>query len=206
MKKLFALILPLFLLFACTKPQEEQTITEQKQNMMNETKKALVVFFSKTGENYGVGNIKIGNTHKVAMEIARQTNATLFEIKPVKPYPDGYKDCVDVAKEEKTNNARPAIKGKVENMAEYDVIYLGYPNWWGDAPMPVYTFLESYDLTGKTIYPFVTHEGSGMGHSEESLKNALPKSEIREGLVIYGHTAQSDAPFVEKSVKNWLNK
>lgn len=205
MKKLFALILPIFLLFACTKPQQEQTITEN-QTMENENKKVLVVFFSKTGENYGVGNIKIGNTHKVAMEIARQTNGTLFEIKPVKPYPDGYQDCVDVAKEEKTNNARPVIKGKVENMAQYDIIYLGYPNWWGDAPMPVYTFLESYDLTGKTIYPFATHEGSGLGRSEEMLKQALPKSEIKEGLAIYGHIAQNDAPFVEKTVRNWLNK
>lgn len=205
MKKLFALILPIFLLFACTKPQQEQTITEN-QTMENENKKVLVVFFSKTGENYGVGNIKIGNTHKVAMEIARQTNGTLFEIKPVKPYPDGYQDCVDVAKEEKTNNTRPAIKGKVENMAQYDIIYLGYPNWWGDAPMPVYTFLESYDLTGKTIYPFATHEGSGLGRSEEMLKEVLPKSTLKEGLAIYGHIAQNDAPFVEKTVRNWLNK
>ena len=206
MRKIFALIFLLFLLLACSKPQQEPTPAEVKQNMENEIKKVLVVFFSKTGENYGVGNIKIGNTHKVAMEIARQTNGTLFEIKPVKPYPDGYKECVDVAKEEKTNNARPAIKGKVSNMADYNVIYLGYPNWWGDAPMPVYTFLESYDLTGKTIYPFATHEGSGMGHSEENLQKALPGTEIKEGLAIYGHTAQSDAPFVEKTVKNWLNK
>ena len=207
MKKLLVFILPIFLLFACSKPQEEESkVNENTQKIVNENKKVLVAFFSRTGENYGVGHIKIGNTHKVAEEIARQTNGTLFEIKPVKKYPDGYKDCVETAKEEKTSKARPAIKGKVKNMEQYDIIYLGYPNWWNDAPMPVYTFLESYDFSGKQIYPFVTHEGSGIGNSEQSIKTALPKATVNAGLAIYGHTAQSDAPYVEKAVQNWLNK
>ena len=205
MKKIFALILPVLLLCACAKTPEGQNANENKQNM-NKEQKVLVAFFSKTGENYGVGNIKVGNTHKVAEEIARQTNGTLFEIKPVKAYPDGYQACVDVAKEEKTGKARPEITGKVDNMAQYDVIYLGYPNWWNDAPMPVYTFLESYDLHGKQIYPFVTHEGSSIGNTVNSLKEALPYATFNEGLAIYGHIAQNDAPFVEKTVKNWLDK
>ena len=205
MKKIFAFILPVFLLLACAKPQEGQKINENKESM-NKEQKVLVAFFSKTGENYGVGNITVGNTHKVAAEIARQTKGTLFEIKPVKEYPYGYQECVDVAKKEKTNKARPAIKGKVDNMAQYEVIYLGYPNWWNDAPMPVYTFLESYDLTGKQIYPFVTHEGSGIGNTVNFLKEALPNATVNEGLAIYGHIAQKDAPFVENAVKNWLNK
>ena len=90
-------------------------------------------------------------------------------------------------------------------MEEYDTIYLGFPIWWGDAPMPVYTFLESYNLSGKHIYPFATHEGSVMGHSESALKKVLHKSTIHKGLAIYGHTAQKDAQFVETAVKNWLN-
>lgn len=204
MKLSLTLLLPLLLCIGCTVKEQETVKTEEKHNMEN--KKVLVVFFSKTGENYGVGNIKIGNTHKVAEEIARQTNGTLFEIKPVKEYPNSYQDCVDVAKREKTNNDRPAIKGKVKNMEQYDTIYLGYPNWWNDAPMPVYTFLESYDLKGKQIYPFVTHEGSGVGNSVNSLKETFPNLIFDEGLAIYGHIAQNDAPFVEKTIKNWLNK
>lgn len=205
MKKIFTLILPLFLLVACAKPQEEQKVNENTKNVLN-NKKILVVFFSKTGENYGVGNIKIGNTHKVATEIAKQTKGTLFEIKPVKKYPDGYKDCVEVAKQEKNSKARPAIKGKVANIAQYDIIYLGFPNWANDAPMPVYTFLESYDLKDKQIYPFITHEGSGIGNTVNSLKETFPGLTFNDGLAIYGHIAQNDAPFVEKTVKNWLNK
>ena len=204
MKLSLTLLLPLLLCIGCTVKEQETAKTEGTHNMEN--KKVLVVFFSKTGENYGVGNIKIGNTHKVAEELARQTNGTLFEITPVKEYPNSYQDCVDVAKREKTNNDRPAIKGKVKNMEQYDTIYLGYPNWWNDAPMPVYTFLESYDLKGKQIYPFVTHEGSGVGNSVNSLKETFPNLIFDEGLAIYGHIAQNDAPFVEKTIKNWLNK
>jgi len=205
MKKILVVISLLFLLLACAKPQEEQKIKNDAQKM-NSNQKVLVVFFSKTGENYGVGNITVGNTHKVAAEIARQTNGTLFEIKPVVEYPIGYKDCVSVAKEEKAKKARPAIKNRVENITDYDVIYLGYPNWGNDAPMPVYTFLENHNLNNKQVYPFVTHEGSGIGNSIDLLKQAFPKLIFNEGLAMYGHIAQSDAPFVEKTVKNWLNK
>ena len=204
MKITFALLLPLFLAVSCNSQTEEYKI--KNKEIKPSAKKVLVVYFSHTGENYGVGYIKIGNTKKVAEEIARQTNGTLFEIEPIKPYPDKYKKCTDIAQEEFRKNARPAIRGKVENMDEYDTIYLGFPIWWGDAPMPVYTFLESYNLNGKHIYPFATHEGSVMGHSESALKKALPKAILHDGLAIYGHTAQSDAAFVEKTVKNWLNK
>lgn len=204
MKKIFALVLPLLLLFACAKPQEAQK-TEENTQRAKGNQKALVVFFSKTGENYGVGHIKVGNTHKVAAEIALQINGTLFEIKPVVEYPIGYKDCVEVAKKEKASKARPAIEENVKDIAQYDVIYLGYPNWGNDAPMPVYTFLESHNLNGKQVYPFVTHEGSGIGNSVNALKSAFPGLIFNEGLEIYGHIAQSDAPFVEKTVKNWLS-
>ena len=199
MKKLFIFLLSFVFAVACTAKTQE---AKKSEGTTPENKKVLVAFFSKTGENYGVGNIKIGNTHKVAQEIARQTNGTLFEIKPVKEYPDGYKECTEAAQEEFRNNARPKIKGYVENMDEYDMVYLGFPIWWGDAPMPVYTFLESYNFSGKQIYPFATHEGSVMGHSEEALKKALPKSTLHKGLAIYGHTAQKDAQFVQTAVKN----
>ena len=205
MKKIFAFIIPLFLLLACSNPQGEQKANENTPKMPND-KKVLIVFFSKTGENYGVGNIKIGNTHKVAMEIARQTNGTLFEIRPVQEYPIGYKDCVEVAKKEKASKARPAIKENVKDIAQYDVIYLGYPNWGNDAPMPVYTFLENNNLNGKQVYPFVTHEGSGIGNSVNALKGAFPGLIFNEGFVIFGHIAQNDAAYLEKAVKIWLDK
>ena len=202
MKTFLSLFLPLCLFIGCTKTQDSKPVQQESKP---KPQKVLVAFFSKTGDNYGVGSIKVGNTHKVAQEIARQTNGTLFEIKPVTPYPDAYKACTDVAQEEFKNNARPKIVGHVDNMDDYDTIYLGFPIWWGDAPMPVYTFLESYNMEGKQIYPFATHEGSVMGHSESALKKALPKSIVHKGLAIYGHTAQKDAQFVQTAVKNWLN-
>ena len=202
MKTILSLLLPLCLFIGCAKTQDSKP---QEAKPKHVPQKVLVVFFSKTGDNFGVGSIKVGNTHKVAQEIARQTNGTLFEIKPVKPYPDAYKACSEVAEVESKNNARPKIKGHVEDMEEYDTIYLGFPIWYLDAPMPVYTFLESYDLSGKEIYPFATHEGSAMGHSESALKKALPKSTVHKGLAIYGHTAQKDEQFVHTAVKNWLN-
>lgn len=93
-----------------------------------------------------------GHTANVAREIAAQTGGDLFEIKPAMPYP-GYDECLDVAKAEKNNNARPSIDGRVENMADYDVVFVGYPIWWYDAPMIVLSFLESYDFSGKTVIP-----------------------------------------------------
>lgn len=129
----------------------------------------LVVFFSRTGENYAVGNIEKGNTHIVAEIIAKEIGGKLFRIETVKPYPDEYKACVEVAKAEKENNTRPEVKGdvKVEN---YDIIFLGYPNWWGDMPMAVYTFIEKHNWNGKTVVPFCTHEGSGLSGTERKLK------------------------------------
>lgn len=113
--------------------------------------KILVAYFSRTGENYNVGVIEKGNTHIIAEIIAEETGANIFEIQPVNPYPDTYDECTDVAREEQNENARPEIVGSVDNMEQYDTVFIGYPIWWGDLPMVVYTFLESYDFSGKTI-------------------------------------------------------
>ena len=169
--------------------------------------KVLVAYFSHSGENYSVGDIKEGNTQKVANEIARQTGGTLFRIRAVDKYPAEYDACTQRAKNEQTTNARPALTARVENMDEYDVIYLGYPIWWGDMPMPVYTFLESYDFSGKTVHPFSTHEGSGLGRTETSLKEILPKTAIlKPGMSIKGHVAQKEPSAVFTAVRNWLDK
>ena len=118
--------------------------TAPKENIMKD-KKVLVAFFSRTGENYNVGNISKSNTHIIAEMIAGETNGKLFQIEPVKPYPDEYRACVDIAKTEKENKARPAVKEDIA-AEDYDVIFLGYPNWWGDMPMAVYTFINAYNM------------------------------------------------------------
>ena len=120
---------------------------------VNSGKKVLVAYFSKNGEQYSVGTIKKGNTEIIAEMIAAKTGGDTFEIKVVNDkYPKSYNDLINYAQTEKRNNERPEIAGKV-NVADYDVIFVGYPNWWGDLPMPVYTFLESYDFSGKTVIP-----------------------------------------------------
>lgn len=116
----------------------------------------LVAYFSLAGEQYGVGVVEEGNTGIIAHMIAEQTGADLFEIKPETPYPTIYQEILDVSRQEMADNVRPAITDTVENMDAYDTIFIGYPNWWGDMPMIFYNFLESYDLSGKTIVPFCT--------------------------------------------------
>ena len=119
----------------------------------------LVAYFSLAGEQYGVGVIEEGNTSIIAHMIAEQTGADLFEIEAAVPYPASHSELLDVSRQEMASSARPEIAGIVDNMDSYDTIFIGYPNWWGDMPMIVYGFLESYDLSGKTIVPFCTHGG-----------------------------------------------
>ena len=153
--------------------------------------KTLVAYFSRTGEQYGVGNITKGNTAILAEIIAEKTGGDLFEIKVVKDnYPNGYNPLVQFAKQEKQANARPEIEGRVENIDDYDTIFIGYPNWWGDMPMPVHTFLESYNFSGKKIHHFCTHEGSG------GLR--------REDFAIYGHIPQNNRAEAEEKVEAWI--
>ena len=143
-----------------------QTNQRKEQNMKE--KKILVAFFSRAGENYAVGHIEKGNTHIIAEMIAAETDGDLFHIEPVTPYPDDYTECTEVAKQELNVKARPAIKGDIK-VEDYDIIFIGYPNWWGDMPMPVYTFIEKHSWQGKTVIPFCTHEGSGLPGTENRL-------------------------------------
>ena len=167
--------------------------------------KSIVIYFSHTGENYSVGVIQEGNTAKVAKEIARQTGAALYEIKEAEPYPSVYRDCIKRAQKELQSKARPALKGEVPELSEYKTVYLGYPNWWGDAPMVVYSFLEKAKIDGKTILPFCTHEGSGLGSTARNLAKAFPKAKVEQkGLAMRGATAQKDADAVKKAVAEWL--
>lgn len=168
-----------------------------------ENKKTLVAFFSRAGENYAVGHIEKGNTHVVAEMIAAETGGDLFHIEPVTPYPDDYTECTEVAKRELNAKARPAIKGDIK-AEDYDIIFIGYPNWWGDMPMPVYTFIEKHGWQGKTVIPFCTHEGSGLSGTENKLKAACQGATVLKGLAVRGATAQNKREQARQSVKNWL--
>jgi flavodoxin len=152
--------------------------------------KTLIAYFSRTGEQYSVGNITKGNTAIVAEIIAEKTDGDLFEIKVVNDnYPNEYTPLIQFAKKEKQENARPEIIGDV-NIDNYDTVFIGYPNWWAEMPMPVYTFLEKYNLSSKKVYKFCTHEGSGGVHTDD--------------FALYGHIAQNERPQAEKKVSEWL--
>ncbi len=215
MKKIFASILSLTtLLFftACGNTAENKSQAGHEKSVVSATKttdsktpnKILVVYFSRTGDNYEVGNIEKGNTHIMADIIAETLGADTFEIKPVKPYPADYKECTEVAKEELAANARPAISGKVTNWQDYDTVFLGYPIWWSELPMPVYTFLESYDWNRKTIIPFCTSAGDVLTGKEDNITKYAKGAKLREGLGIRGKRAQDNLDSVKADVTKWL--
>ena len=167
--------------------------------------KSLVVYFSRADENYGVGTITEGNTAILAKMIASKTGSDIFEIVPEKAYPKNYRECTNVAKDEQRKNARPAYKGDIDTSG-YDTIYIGYPIWWGDLPMVCYTFLEKHDLSGKTIVPFCTHEGSGLSGTDGNIKKLYKNVTMKKALVMTGRTAQNNRSEAEKQVDGWLKK
>ena len=170
--------------------------------MILKDKKVLVAFFSHIGENYFGGEFKViskGNTHIAAEMIADFCNADLFEIKPEVEYSHVYKECVEEAKRDRLGDARPALK-EVKSVADYDVIFLGYPNWCGTMPMPVWTFLEGQDFTGKVVCPFCTNEGSKMGLSEKDLASLIPSAVLKAGFPIHGSTVKDAG----EEIKQWI--
>lgn len=153
--------------------------------------KALIVYYSYSG-----------NTRVIAQQIRQATGGDIFEIQPVNDYPKEYKAVVDQAKKEVNENYKPALKTKVENMEHYDVIFVGSPCWWYTIAPPVATFLSSYDFTGKTIVPFMTHEGSRMGHSEADIKKLCEGAVVLEGLPVRGGRVKEAG----NEVNQWLKK
>jgi flavodoxin len=157
---------------------------------MNKNGKTLVVFFSHTGENYSVGNIKVGNTKRVADAISELKGADQFEIVADKDYDMPYMDLINLATKEAKANELPSYKGKIDNIAQYDTIYIGGPVWWGTYPRVMFSFFCDYDLSGKVLIPFTTHEGSGLGNAREDLVKVYPQSHVLNGFSIYGHECQ----------------
>ncbi len=170
-------------------------------------KKILVAYFSRTGEEYGVGVITKGNTAVVADAIAEITGADKFEIKTVKAYPQAYRETTEIAKKEKESNARPEVAGKPTNLKDYDTVFLGYPIWWSDLPMVVYTFLENNDFNGKTIIPFCTSAGSYMTGKESRIADHANGAKVLDkGLGLPGRMSQDDPKAVKSEVEKWLKE
>ena len=163
---------------------------------------AIIVYFSREGNNYVNGsivNLKTGNTETAAKFIHELTGAELFKLEPAKQYSLDYTECTKEAQAEQRANARPEVKA-LPDISGYDVVYLGYPNWWGTCPMCVFTFLEANNWNGKTIKPFCTHEGSGMGHSESDIKKACSGATVKKGLAIHG----ADVAKSKSAIENWI--
>ncbi|WP_297149196.1 flavodoxin [uncultured Ellagibacter sp.] len=164
---------------------------------------SLVLVFSRAGENYGVGTVEVGNTMVLARMIAEKTGADLFEIERAEPYPDAYDACCDEAVDEKNSGARPEL-AEMPNLSGYDTVYLGFPCWWGDMPMPVYTAIEALDWGGKTICPFNTHAGSGEAGMFATVARKCAGATVTSGLTMSGTTAQNDRNTAESQIDNWL--
>ena len=181
------------------------SVDSAKQNADGKaSKRILVAYFSRTGENYNVGYIEKGNTRIMADMIAEAVGADTFEIKTVKPYPEDYKECTEVAKQELAEDARPALVGKMENWQDYDTVFLGYPIWWSYPPMAVYTFLESYDWSGKTVIPFCTSAGDVLTGKESDLPQYGKGMAIRDGLGLEGKRVQENPESAKADVMKWL--
>ena len=165
--------------------------------------KTLIAYYSRRGENYVNGdivNLPVGNTEVVAGVIQKLTGGETFQIETVKKYPADYNETTEVAQRELRAKARPELKSHVSNMGDYDVVILGYPNWWSTMPMAVYSFLEEYDLSGKAILPFCTHEGSGLGYSVSDIKKLCPGARVSRGLAIQGGSVHQ----AEGEMSAWL--
>lgn len=157
---------------------------------VSDSGKSLILYFSISG-----------NTETVANFIHDEVGGDILKLETVKTYKSDYDDLIDEAQEEQEKNERPELKTKI-NIAEYDIIFLGYPNWWGDMPMPLYTFLDDYDLSGKTIAPFITHGGSGLSATPTKIKKEEPNATVTEGLAVSGSNAKNS----KSTVKDWLSK
>ena len=201
-----------------TESGNSQSESTSEDSDVNDSKDSniLVAYFSRVGntewEN-GVDavasasiNIEngeyVGNAEVLAKMAQQATGGDLFLIQTEKTYPSDYRKTTDEAKVEQNNDARPALSSHVENMEKYDTVILIYPNWWGTLPQPLFSFLEEYDFTGKTILPLCTHEGSRMGSSESDIRSLCPNAALLDGLAVRGSSVSSAQSDVEEWIEN----
>lgn len=164
----------------------------------------LIVFYSRADENYVSGVLKhlaIGNTELVSSIIKEFIDADLFRLEQTHPYSKNYNECIVEAQSDQNRDARPELKVYPKSLEGYDTIYLGFPNFWSTMPMAVFTFLEHFDFNDKTIKPFCTHEGSGMGASENDIKQLCPNATVIKGLAILGSNVEQSRKAIERWVK-----
>lgn len=167
--------------------------------------KTLVIYYSRKGENYVNGSIKTlekGNTERIVEFIQNAVGADLFEVDTVKPYSEDYMTCIDEAKQELRAKARPELKESLSDVSQYDNIVVAGPCWWGTYPMAIFTQLDQLDFTGKTVFPVMTHEGSGQAGSVQALKKHCKGATVGEGLAIHG----ADAAQSESTVTAWAKR
>ena len=172
------------------------------QKMDFSGKKILIAYFSKRGENWWITDLqslKIGNTEKMAALIQKAIGGDTYRIVAKKEYPDGYYACCDVAKIERKNHERPELV-ESKKVDGYDIVFVGYPTWWGSLPMPMFTFLEANDFAGKILIPFNTSEGSGFGRGISDLEKACPGALLKTGLSLRGHDVEQK----EEEIISWL--
>ena len=178
----------------------EHIVISEKEN---DKPHILIVYFSRAGENWQVGNVEKGNTAVIEEYIEKNINADVFEIRPKTPYPESYNETLSIVTRERDNNERPDYIGKIDDLDQYDTVFLGYPIWYGGLPMIMYTFLENNDLGGKTIIPFSTHGGSGWGSTLSELKKLCPNSEFKDGFSVAGTNARNTD--TETKVTDWID-
>lgn len=167
----------------------------------------LIIYFSRKGENYVNGNVvnlEKGNTEIVAETIREAVGGDLFEIRTVRTYPDDYMECTEVAKEEQKQNARPELQAYLDSVDGYDNIVVAAPCWWGTCPYAVLTQIERLDLTGKKIYPVMTHEGSGLGSFPRTLKKSCRGAKIERGLAVHGAEAEASKDVIAAWAKKHI--
>ena len=191
-----------------------ETVSEQQMEPIADTGngKSLVVYFSvpetdgvdaSSGASRILSSGKVmGNTQYAATIIAEATGSDLFEIKTVHTYPGSHKELIDAAKVENDNNARPKLAAHIKNLKDYDIVFVGFPNWWYDMPMPLYSFFDEYDFSGKTVIPFCTHGGSRFSGAIKTIREMEPKATVLEGYAI----ARDRVADSKEGVLNWLEK
>ena len=191
-----------------------ETVSKQQMKSVADAGngKSLVVYFSvpetdgvdaSSGASRALSGGKImGNTQYVAAIISEATGGALFEIKTVHTYPGSHKALIDAAKVEIENNARPKLATHIENLKDYDVVFVGFPNWWYDMPMPLYSFFDEYDFSGKTVIPFCTHGGSRFSDAIKTIRELEPRATVLDGYSIArDHVSES-----KDGVLKWLEK
>lgn len=192
LKSIIAALMALFIVSGCN----SQTV-KNTDNMKN----SIVIYFSHAGDNYSVGNIKVGNTKIVADYITELTGAAQYEIVTHKYDGMAYTPLTQLAKEEANNGEFPPYEGSAPDLSGYDTVFIGGPVWWGTYPQVMFTLFKDINLDGKTVYPFTTHEGSGLANCVSDIKKAFPKANVQKGFSIYGHEVRTEKAKVEKWVK-----